>query len=189
MMMSISLVLALAFLISVISVLSINKTQRDVLARRLGLRRLRASGSFTPPRSLSPEKQGLPPNEPPAALEYKDVFPPCGRTALADLICNFTQFNGLSLQELSKLPPDLSRCVPDRENVFLPEKASRYTPTGFSMEEVKALGDFPDYATLSGVPLPQQYPEFDISKAVLDLIGLSDGPIIRQCVSQLRSVC
>jgi hypothetical protein len=42
----------------------------------------------------------------------------------------------------------------------------RYTPTGFSVTEIKALGDFPDYAKLSGVPLPQEYPEFNIDTAL-----------------------
>jgi hypothetical protein len=40
-----------------------------------------------------------------------------------------------------------------------------FTPCEFSTEEIKALGDFPDYVTLSGVPLPEAYPEFDINKA------------------------
>ena len=43
----------------------------------------------------------------------------------------------------------------------------RYTPTGLSVAEVKALGDFPDYAALSGVPLPRAYgEEFDVDKAL-----------------------
>ncbi|GES64239.1 HRQ family protein [Aspergillus terreus] len=41
-----------------------------------------------------------------------------------------------------------------------------YTPTGFSVAEIKELGDFPDYAALSGVPLPGAYHEFDIEKAL-----------------------
>jgi hypothetical protein len=40
-----------------------------------------------------------------------------------------------------------------------------YTPTGFSINDITALGDFPDYATLSGVPLPSPYAEHDIEKA------------------------
>jgi hypothetical protein len=40
-----------------------------------------------------------------------------------------------------------------------------FTPTEFSKEDIEALGDFPDYATLSGVPLPQAYEEFVIGKA------------------------
>ncbi|KAI1814243.1 alpha-1,2-mannosyltransferase [Poronia punctata] len=43
---------------------------------------------------------------------------------------------------------------------------SKYIYSGFSIREIKALGDFPDYATLSGVPLPSPYPEFDIDKAL-----------------------
>ena len=41
-----------------------------------------------------------------------------------------------------------------------------YTPTGFSVHEIKALGAFPDYAKLSGVPFPHAYVEFDIDKAL-----------------------
>lgn len=33
------------------------------------------------------------------------------------------------------------------------------------MEEIKALGDFPDYSKISGVLLPKAYKEFDIEKA------------------------
>lgn len=43
---------------------------------------------------------------------------------------------------------------------------SKHTPTGFSVDEINALGDFPDYAELSGVPLPEPYPNFDIDKAL-----------------------
>ena len=34
------------------------------------------------------------------------------------------------------------------------------------MDEIKALGDFPDYEALSGVPLPEPYKEFDIKTAL-----------------------
>lgn len=40
------------------------------------------------------------------------------------------------------------------------------TVCGFSVDEIKALEDFPDYAELSGVSLPTPYPEFDIEKAL-----------------------
>ncbi|KAH9885513.1 hypothetical protein F4778DRAFT_760579 [Xylariomycetidae sp. FL2044] len=42
---------------------------------------------------------------------------------------------------------------------------SKYCYSGFSVREIKALGDFPDYSTISEVPMPQSYPEFDIDKA------------------------
>lgn len=35
-----------------------------------------------------------------------------------------------------------------------------------SQEEIKSFGDFPDYAMLSGVRLPNVYPEFNIEKAL-----------------------
>ena len=43
---------------------------------------------------------------------------------------------------------------------------STYTPMEISMAEIKALGDFPDYSQLSGVPLPEAYKEFEIEKAL-----------------------
>jgi hypothetical protein len=49
---------------------------------------------------------------------------------------------------------------------FRDSEASTYTPTGISVGEVKVLGDFPDYATLSGVPLPEPYEGFQLEKAV-----------------------
>ncbi|KAF8242653.1 hypothetical protein K440DRAFT_106500 [Wilcoxina mikolae CBS 423.85] len=38
--------------------------------------------------------------------------------------------------------------------------------TNRSKQEIAIYGDFPDYATLSGVPLPKPYTEFDIVKAL-----------------------
>lgn len=49
---------------------------------------------------------------------------------------------------------------------YLEVDDSKHTPTGFSVAEIKALGDFPDYAELSGVPLPRPYPDFNIDKAL-----------------------
>ncbi|RMD43609.1 hypothetical protein DV735_g1550, partial [Chaetothyriales sp. CBS 134920] len=43
---------------------------------------------------------------------------------------------------------------------------SKYVASGFSVAEIKSLGDFPDYPTLSGVPPPAEYREFDIDKAL-----------------------
>jgi hypothetical protein len=49
---------------------------------------------------------------------------------------------------------------------YLETETTMYTPCDFSTDDIKALGDFPDYATLSGVPLPRPYPEFDIKRAI-----------------------
>ena len=58
-------------------------------------------------------------------------------------------------------------------NIMMPYEAdymnvdgSKHTPTGFSSDEIKALGDFPNYAELSGVPLPEASSDFDIDKAL-----------------------
>lgn len=46
-------------------------------------------------------------------------------------------------------------------------KDNQYTPTGFSTQEIRALGRFPDYSILTGVPHPKPCgPEFDINKAI-----------------------
>ena len=39
------------------------------------------------------------------------------------------------------------------------------TPTGFSVADIRKLGDFPDYARLSGIRLPEAYPEYDFNKS------------------------
>ena len=41
-----------------------------------------------------------------------------------------------------------------------------YSPTGVTVDEIRALGDFPDYETLSGVPAPAAYKEFKIETAI-----------------------
>jgi hypothetical protein len=46
------------------------------------------------------------------------------------------------------------------------EKDNQFTPTGFSTQQIRALGRFPDYSVLSGVRYPEPYgAHFDISKA------------------------
>ena len=45
-------------------------------------------------------------------------------------------------------------------------KDNLYTPMGFSAQDIRKLGRFPDYATLSGVPNPiPTGPNWDINKA------------------------
>lgn len=41
-----------------------------------------------------------------------------------------------------------------------------FTPTGVTVDEIKALGDFPDYEALSGVPAPAAYKGFQIENAI-----------------------
>ncbi|GAB7348764.1 hypothetical protein MBLNU459_g7493t1 [Dothideomycetes sp. NU459] len=158
--------LGFAFAIGTITYLAINENQRDVIFKRFYIGRSRAKDSYTPPRSLSPAKQGIPEIKLPEGQEYRDTFPPCRRSALANISDRNFCVDGKSAQALSELPHDTTKCVPDKENALAAGNDHLFTPTGFSVAEIKALGDFPDYAALSGVPLPNAYPEFDINTAM-----------------------
>lgn len=143
-------------------ILGVDGKRREAVLNRLPIRRRRATTSLTPPRSLSPEKQGLPPNKPPSAPDYSDTFPPHRREALKDVHLGG---DGQSAEELSKLPADYTRRVPNEDVCNTDSLSNHVTATGFTVDEISRLGDFPDYATLSGVPLPQAYEGFDITKA------------------------
>ena len=99
-------------------------------------------------------------------MDYKDVFPASTRDALplAARSLSSEQRSSLRLREadpmdlrgsLIPFTADYRRCSP-----------STCTPMGISLGEVNALGDFPDYASLSGVPPPEPYKDFDIAKAI-----------------------
>ncbi|KAL3473881.1 hypothetical protein BJX99DRAFT_260867 [Aspergillus californicus] len=135
-----------ALALAVLALLALNGIQGKPLFHRLRSRR--TSTSQTPPRSISPEK-GPPPT-------HADILPPQRRHVLATLDMSYKE---IGEEEVRRKPlpmtEDYSKCEDDR-----------YTPTGFSVTDLKALGDFPDYAALSGVPLPEAYPEFNIEKAL-----------------------
>lgn len=155
----IPLALALAFLVSTVFYLATNKTKQTVLLSRLGLqRRQRDSGASTPPRSFPLEKKASNTDNP----NYSDTFPPSRRFTLAEIKDAATRFEK-PLSELAKSPEKRTPQALD-ENILTTTRTV-YTPAEFSSDEIKALGDFPDYATLSGVPLPKAYPEFDINTA------------------------
>ncbi|OJJ57012.1 hypothetical protein ASPSYDRAFT_59436 [Aspergillus sydowii CBS 593.65] len=119
-----------------------------------GIRNRRASTSHTPPRSISPEKKM--PSQQKTPASPVDVLPPQRRHALATI--------GLPYKEITE-DEVRQRILPMIED-YRDCQEERYTPTGFSVADVKALGDFPDYATLSGVPLPEAYDGFDIERAL-----------------------
>ncbi|KAF3479701.1 uncharacterized protein GIQ15_06677 [Arthroderma uncinatum] len=101
--------------------------------------------------------------EPAPSPQYQGLLPPLRREFLQDIrqpIC----------YQRIRCPPvteeQVKRSILPMESNYMLCNDIKYTPTGFSTEDIKALGDFPDYATLSGVPLPEPYPEFDIAKAI-----------------------
>ena len=164
------LAIAISLLVGCIYLVILPKHRRDaftdqILAKLQFLPRgRRTSSSKTPPRSISPEKK-VPNNEPPP-VEYKNIFPPFQRETLSKVAKRYPS----PMKE--NLPSGEVDDVTFRKNI-IPFTAnyedcgpSTYTPMGLSVAEVKALGDFPDYAELSGVPRPNPYQEFRIDTAV-----------------------
>lgn len=135
----------------------INRTFGRSLLASVNLRGRKHSTARTPPRSFSPEKKAA--TSPTAPSGYDNVLPPQRRNTLTDLNCDAAPGRDVHGDEVRRhiLPMSADyRTSPD----------DKYTPMGFSVAEVKGLGDFPDYATLSGVPLPSPYPDFNIEKAL-----------------------
>lgn len=153
------------FVVSAAVVLALDGKQRDVVLRRFDIRRRRATGSLTPPRSLSPEKQGLPSNKASSEPDYSTTFPPSRREALADLPSEALHGPGKTAKELSERPAEYDKKLPSEAAWDFEKLGDHITATGFTLEEIKRMGDFPDYAALSGIPLPEEYKDFDISKA------------------------
>lgn len=159
--------LGLLFLLSTITALAFNKRQRDTVLERLRVQRRRASGASTPPRSFSPDKKDSdgPVNTP--CSDYAAAFPPSRRCVLPELAETASASNQKILigtePSLDFLKDD---ALPTTRSYDLENDEPKYTPTGFSTEEIKAMGDFPAYDILSGVPLPEPYVNFDPAKAL-----------------------
>lgn len=114
----------------------------------------------TPPRELSPSSKV----DPFEAADYRDTLPPSRRLALKAAAPDI--FPGLQEMSEEQLQTEGRKRAIPFDVPFDQVHPKALSPTGISVEEIKALGDFPDYATLSGIPLPQPYKEFEISKAI-----------------------
>jgi hypothetical protein len=155
------LLLGTAFAISSAVVLLLSKKRRQIVLDRLPLRRRLASSAGTPPRSLSPEKKSPAPSTP----DHSIAYPPSRRATLEEVAPHLA---ARTPAEAGTILPGTGEEKPLQaplEVPFADWDPKTFTPTEFSKEEIDALGDFPDYATLSGVPLPQAYEGFDIEKA------------------------
>ncbi|KAL2868533.1 heme-dependent oxidative N-demethylase family protein [Aspergillus lucknowensis] len=127
---------------------------RPLICRIVRLSNRKTSTSETPPRLASPEKKPLVSQKTPA--NPVDVLPPQRRHVLGALGMSYKEIDEEEVRrKILPMTADYGTC-----------QEERYTPTGFSVADVKALGDFPDYAVLSGVPLPEPYRAFDIEKAL-----------------------
>ena len=164
------LVTAIGVVLLIISFLVLSKNQKAFLHGYAASflpainRGRRVSTSKTPPRSLSPEKK-IPSNAP-APVDYKEVFPPSTREALCKAAKSLPAPQGETLAVREVDQEDFRKNVIPFTADYRNYGPRMYTPTEISLEEVKALGDFPNYAELSGVPLPEAYKEFDIEKAI-----------------------
>jgi hypothetical protein len=156
-------------LLSSLVALVAGKRQREAVLERLQFQRRRASGASTPPRSFSPDKKTT---DNKASLscttpDYINTFPPSRRCVLPELAQTCSPVNAKALLATK---PDYDICAKDMLPITraydLENGSPRYTPTGFSTAEIKAMGDFPAYDVLSGVPLPEPYENFDPAKAL-----------------------
>ncbi|CAO2651635.1 Nn.00g042050.m01.CDS01 [Neocucurbitaria sp. VM-36] len=138
----------------------LQRGRRNTILEQLHISRRRVSGAKTPPRSLSPGKKQAQTPE----ANYSDTFPPSRRFTLSDT--NLPTRLGETPEQVRVSRPGWTKNMLPIETSYLDSDESMYTPCEFSVKEIKALGNFPDYATLSGVPLPKPYFEFDIKKAL-----------------------
>ena len=141
-----------------------SQNQREFIYRRCRFRTRRASCATTPPRSLSPQKKNSG-NAPPKSKEYLSTFPPSVRGALVKVAQEMPAYQRDKLGDIDTARELDPRSLIPFTTIYSNCDVSKYTATGLSIKEIKALGDFPNYAELSGVPLPSPYHEFDIDKA------------------------
>ncbi|KAI1104940.1 hypothetical protein F4804DRAFT_305515 [Jackrogersella minutella] len=153
--------LASAITLSLLTFLALNRSQKNVVLRRMGLGRRTASRPSTP----SLEKQTA---SKPLASSISDLvstFPPAPRGQLKIMVEKMPPAQRQAMGDLSFSTNTFTNSLLGLDEDYRAADDSKYCFTGFSVKEIKALGDFPDYSTLSEVPLPQPYPEFDIDKA------------------------
>lgn len=99
-------------------------------------------------------------------VDFKGQFPPSRRECIFSSTDEKTLNVRRCLKGASPTPGHLqswqlpsTKAQPHGEIVL-------FTPTGFSTDDITALGKIPDYSVLSGVPHPKPCPNFDINKAV-----------------------
>ncbi|KAI3324306.1 alpha-1,2-mannosyltransferase [Xylariaceae sp. AK1471] len=148
---------ALALCLYFISFLASKSSHKDAVLRRFGLVRP-SSRSSTP----TLEKQPLSKS---SASELAASFPPSQRDLLKKVISTLLPTQQKALGDLSFTQKTFECSLLRFEEDYSTADDSKYVYSGFSIREMKALGDFPDYSTLSDVPMPQPYLDFDINKA------------------------
>ncbi len=132
--------------------------QQHVLRRFLSLQQPRTTTAL----ESSPEKPAQR-TEP----SYVDVFPPTQRGTLDKIVSKLPEVQKQAMG--GHLPFDeaaFQRALLGLNENYETAAPNKYCFSGFSMAEIRALGDFPDYAELSGVPAPAPYKQFNIETAL-----------------------
>ncbi len=119
-------------------------------------------GAFNASAQHHPQHAKRPKGE---AGGYKVQFPPSRRRAIAAGSIEGTHEVRDLLKGPSPTQIQLETCQLPTTRAADIGKDGQYTPTGFSTEDIKALGTFPDYSALSGVPHPKPCSGFDINTA------------------------
>lgn len=89
-------------------------------------------------------------------------FPPSRRHTLADL-----KLKNSTAPYTTPSPDVLSRLAIPSTSTPDWDKDNQWTPTGFSTQDLRAMGRFPDYSVITGTRYPKPYGDhFDIKKAV-----------------------
>ncbi|KAI5918104.1 alpha-1,2-mannosyltransferase [Camillea tinctor] len=151
---------SVALCLSVVTFLFLSKAQKDVVFRRFGFVR-QPSRPSTP----SLEKQSFSKPLSSSSADLALTFPPTPRNQLEKMAPNMSAEQRKAMGSLAFDQATFERSILKFEEDYQTADDWKYTPMGFSVKEVKALGDFPDYSTLTEVPMPQPYKEFDIEKA------------------------
>ncbi|KAI8963243.1 hypothetical protein F5Y11DRAFT_164421 [Daldinia sp. FL1419] len=157
----ITLWLASAVVVSLLTFLALNRSQKSIVLRRLGLTRQDASRPSTPLL----EKQTLSKPLSSSISDLQSTFPPSQRGQLKIIVDSMSPDQREAMGDLSFKMDIFTHSLLGFEEDYRTADDSKYCFSGFSVRELKALEDFPDYSVLSEVPMPQPYLEFDIDRA------------------------
>lgn len=97
-----------------------------------------------------------------AEVDYTGVYPPLQDGLTENSTTSRDKVGYPAVVDLSTT----SRPILKLDCDYRSASSSTYVFTGFSVDYINRLGDFPDYAKLSGVPLPSPIHDFNIDNAV-----------------------
>lgn len=97
--------------------------------------------------------------------QYLENFPPSRLHTLDLLPSNSSSFSDRKSAAQTLTPSALQQNALSTTKTPTEHDEHLYTATGFRLGDIEAVGRFPDYNALSGVPHPKPWPQFDIATA------------------------